>query len=352
MTPERSHQTEKLPSGEDRCVICGRTFKKGVWGDCAGVPQYQWGNAPKDLYTASQLKAMGLMPGPASGALYYSKAPDGWLWLYRKEDAIAKPPLSEKQRAALDKMQAAALAARTCKRCNRTQGTKRDLHSGHCRQCNMVLWAAGILEKDFVVLDTETTGLDSDDEIIAISVIDQHGNALIDTYIKPQNPIEESSKAYYINGIGNAMVEAAPSFSDVYPRLIEVTRGKLIIAYNAEFDSSMVRWHVKRYKLPPLEAVDWDCLMEAYAEFYGDWSRRYRDYRYQSLSSACDDMKVRHNAPHQAAGDCFATLELLRALAAWMPTFNQDENVMVQGDISSGKSVTLQRDTFNQDESK
>ena len=42
---------------------------------------------------------------------------------------------------------------------------------------------------DFVVLDTETTGLDSRAEIVEISIIDKHGNTLFDSLIKPKNPI-------------------------------------------------------------------------------------------------------------------------------------------------------------------
>ncbi len=35
-------------------------------------------------------------------------------------------------------------------------------------------------ESDFVVLDTETTGLDERAEIVELSIIDKHGNTLFD----------------------------------------------------------------------------------------------------------------------------------------------------------------------------
>jgi DNA polymerase III epsilon subunit-like protein len=39
-------------------------------------------------------------------------------------------------------------------------------------------------KSDFVVLDTETTGLDKRAEIVELSIIDKHGNTLFDSLIK------------------------------------------------------------------------------------------------------------------------------------------------------------------------
>jgi DNA polymerase-3 subunit epsilon len=120
------------------------------------------------------------------------------------------------------------------------------------------------------------------------------------------------------------MVANAPTFAEIRPRLMEITRGKTVIAYNVKFDRGMLKTHRKRYDLPPLEAADWDCAMEAFAQFYGEYSRKYRDYRFQSLETACRSMGIDHAAPHEAAGDCQATLRLIRALAAWKPQVNKE----------------------------
>src|SRR5690242_9662944 len=106
MTAHTIEQPDPLDPTK-RCTVCGRTFARGVWGDCPGVTQYEWGQA-SGLYTARQLSDMKLVPGPVVGALYYSKSAEGWLWLYRQEDATPKPALSEKRLATIAKMQAAA----------------------------------------------------------------------------------------------------------------------------------------------------------------------------------------------------------------------------------------------------
>ena len=63
----------------------------------------------------------------------------------------------------------------------------------------------------FVILDTETTGLDNQAEIIEIAIITDNGDTLIDTYIKPHHRIDEYSEAVRIHGITNATV-AKPLF--------------------------------------------------------------------------------------------------------------------------------------------
>jgi len=152
--------------------------------------------------------------------------------------------------------------------------------------------------------------------------------------VKPQKPIieetyssetnsygEQRLSAFGINGITNAMVADAPTYPEIHPRLLEVTRGKKIIAYNERADRSMIKAHRKRYDLPPLES-EWDCAMEAFAQFYGEYSTKYRDYRYQSLSTACSYLGIAHHDAHDAAADCQATLRVIKALAVWKPDFH------------------------------
>ncbi|MCW3664158.1 3'-5' exonuclease, partial [Burkholderia cenocepacia] len=60
---------------------------------------------------------------------------------------------------------------------------------------------------NFILLDTETTGLDESAEIVEIAVIDDAGNVLLNTLVKPKHPIPNSATA--IHGITNAMVATA-----------------------------------------------------------------------------------------------------------------------------------------------
>ena len=346
------HVIESLENGTKRCPTCSKVFTRGVWGDCPGVTQYEWGKGQEGLFTERQLRAMGLIPGKVAGALYYSKSPDGWLWLYRKDDATAKPPLSEKQQSALTKMQAAALASRTCQRCGVVYGRKNDLHNGRCSKCVVAQWCTESLDEECLILDVETTGLDGSAEIVSISIIDHNGNVRLSTYVKPIKPINEHGRAYAVNGISNAMVANAPRFGEIYPFIEWVTRNKTIIAYNSDFDEGMIETHLKRYSLPALHNVEWYCLMTWFATGYGRYNYRRRRHDWVSLVDACRYMDVDHTAPHEAVGDCQASLRLLRALATWKP-------VDTAAEIREGLKQALEGDTrpietlwteFNKDE--
>ena len=62
-----------------------------------------------------------------------------------------------------------------------------------------------------VYLDTETTGLEKNDEIVEIAVIDKIGNVLINTLIKPRSLIPDSASS--IHHITNEMVKEIPRIS-------------------------------------------------------------------------------------------------------------------------------------------
>src|SRR5687768_4350279 len=67
------------------------------------------------------------------------------------------------------------------------------------------LWARRLLERDdWVVLDTETTGLDHGAEVIQIGVVGPDGRTLLDTLLQPRTRIP--ADATRIHGVTDAMV--------------------------------------------------------------------------------------------------------------------------------------------------
>ena len=184
---------------------------------------------------------------------------------------------------------------------------------------------------DVVILDTETTGLHQGAHIVAISVIDTKGNILLNTYVKPPDPIDESLSykdydwygneiekptAFAINGIGNETVKDAPTFDAIWLTLQPLLEGKLVLAYNVDFDQGMIDDHYARYGT--LETLDckWYCVMNWYAMYHGEWDERRRNYRWVRLTYACDEQHVEIDNAHDAHGDCLLTLGLIRAIAA------------------------------------
>src|SRR5262249_41372082 len=105
-------------------------------------------------------------------------------------------------------------------------------------------WARAMREPGTaVILDTETTDLDG--YVVEIAVIDAAtGDTLLDTLVNPGTPIADGAR--WVHGISDADVADAPPWAEVLPRLLEATRGRTVLAYNAAFDSSTIARHTHR----------------------------------------------------------------------------------------------------------
>jgi DNA polymerase III subunit epsilon len=172
---------------------------------------------------------------------------------------------------------------------------------------------------DFLVLDTETTGLGSDAEICQIAIIDAQGNVLLDTLVKPVQPIPQTATA--IHGITNEMVASAGIFpADLVCSLIA---DKHVIIYNAGYDVPLMYQSVEALGISGDAIIDWDvmanfhCAMKAFAPIAGDWNSYRKSYRWKSLAAACSfyGIPVPEDA-HSALADCLSTLAVCKAMAA------------------------------------
>lgn len=170
-----------------------------------------------------------------------------------------------------------------------------------------ILWARDLINNPdtWVILDTETTGLSGGDEVIQVAVINPSGERLIDEMVKPQ--VEIDPGAENVHHISKAMLSDKPEFHQIAPLVFGKLDGKKIITYNAAFDKRLL-WQtcrVHHLEIDPLK-LTWDCAMERYAAFYGEWNPSRRSFRWQKLEGG----------DHSAGGDCRATLDLIKRMAA------------------------------------
>lgn len=268
---------------------------------------YTWGKWPTHLMTQEQLVAAGYplskgLPPPA--AIAYGE-PGGRAWLYDAKVTLKLPgPLGRDPRQPTP---AAAHPGWRCPRCAEPVGSF-VCDDGLCRRCHdhleMVEWARDLLNGDFVVLDSETTGL-YDSEFVQLGVVSGAGEILLNTYLMPEHPEELlTSGASAVNHITPDMLVGAPRFPDIYPRLQAALAGKKVVIYNVKFDWPILQNTCWRYALP-VPACEPVCAMEAYSQYVGRWSNRSQSYRWQKLPSG----------DHSALGDCLATLRLLQQMA-------------------------------------
>ncbi|MDK9375832.1 3'-5' exonuclease [Lelliottia sp. V106_10] len=174
------------------------------------------------------------------------------------------------------------------------------------------------IKKNYVIVDTETTGLGHDAQIVEIAVIDLKGNVLVNTLVKPTIAIPAEATA--VHGITDAMVAGAPSWSDVLPKVVEAI-GDTWIAYNAAFDKRMIEQEsgalLGGYSSVTLGSL---CAMQLYAEYNGEWNTFRRCYQWKKLIDAATALNAWPEAtgddvPHRALFDCRLTLGVIHAIA-------------------------------------
>ncbi|MCK2182152.1 3'-5' exonuclease [Hafnia paralvei] len=172
----------------------------------------------------------------------------------------------------------------------------------------------------FLLLDTETTGLSENDEIVEICIIDSRGLIMLNTLIKPTKPIPEEATA--IHGITNEMVAHAPTWRDVHGVLVALYELHEFVIYNADFDTRMMNQTACLYGLgdggfSQLLGEYSECAMLAYAEFYGHKDERRGGYKWQKLTNAAEQQGVIiQGSAHRALSDCLTTLGVIKAMAA------------------------------------
>lgn len=176
---------------------------------------------------------------------------------------------------------------------------------------------------DFVVFDTETTGLSpSKDRVIelaAIRFVNGSPVSLFETLINPGRDIP--SEVTEINGITNEMVASAPTISQVLPAFEEFVAESALVAHNLEFDLKFL--YYSGSVLTESKRKYYDTLEQArkllkkpktkydreYDTYEVDYESEYDVYDYK-LETLCDYYNITMPGQHRASADALATGKL------------------------------------------
>ncbi|MFN6548178.1 3'-5' exonuclease [Mycolicibacterium nivoides] len=152
-----------------------------------------------------------------------------------------------------------------------------------------------------VIVDTETVSMGG--AICEIAVIDARtGRPLLDTLVNPQCPMTPAAQA--VHGITESEVNAehVPTWEKVHERFAEVTHGRVILAYNADYDRQVVADDCLRYGVDSAGSTShahwWADVMVPRSDFMG--TKRW----------------LRNGGGHRALGDVEQTRGHLLTMAA------------------------------------
>lgn len=162
-------------------------------------------------------------------------------------------------------------------------------------------------------LDTETTGLGADAEIIEVAlvevaVVDDGGVVLLNTLVNPGRSIPAAATA--IHGITDDMVADAPTATEVVARVLDLARGRTVVIYNAAFDVQF---------FPGLQEVATavECCMRRHAEWRGQWSEWHEGFKWHKLTVAAKD--AGHDWGGGTAHRALADAQACRTVWQWLP---------------------------------
>ena len=187
-----------------------------------------------------------------------------------------------------------------------------------------------------VYLDLETTGLEPEDEVVAIGIVDAEGAVLLDTLVRPQH-LTAWPQAQQIHGISPDAVATASRWAELAPRIQAAVTDRQVVIYNADFDCRFLGDLLTG-------ATGIHCCMEAWAHHVGELSDYWSGYRWHRLVDAAAtvefDWERAAGGPHSALPDaraCRAVWHYLHdpqlragieALQAWR---RQEEEEVWQG---------------------
>lgn len=205
-------------------------------------------------------------------------------------------------------------------------------HPNYRHEREAIEWARAILDQPdrYVILDTETTGLTNDDEVIQIGVIAPSGEILLDHLIRPAKRQFIHPRAQQVHGITMTMLVDKPLYGQISHLLESVVRGRTVITYNAEFDRRLLG-QTAAFAGGFVPPDPWECAMLQYAQFVGEWDDYRNKYRWQKL----------RGGDHTAVGDCKATLTRIKEIAAAKRRRYSSEVAVQAEEVVSGTEASL-----------
>ncbi len=190
----------------------------------------------------------------------------------------------------------------------------------HLRTCLDLDLKKTIPETDFVVFDTETTGLHAKkgDRIVSISAIrlKQGRIDLSDTFHEIVNPNRGiPSKTAVIHGILPRMVDGKPTLEEILPGFIEYIGSSILVGHHVWLDMTFLNLEMVRlYGFPVQNLVLDTAILDQAIQRMRHPSTEGEGNVNSSLSALADRYHVQINGHHSSFGDALATAQIFQQM--------------------------------------
>jgi DNA polymerase III epsilon subunit-like protein len=181
------------------------------------------------------------------------------------------------------------------------------------RRDKVVRIAKELLALSPVYVDTETTGFSTTDVVIEIAVLDTDGSVLLDTLVKSTKQVPAGASA--VHGITDITLVGAPGWKEVWSQVQGVLEGRLVGFYNAAFDLRLLRQTCGLNGIRWVDPYDdYFCIMEQFAQYFGEWNPRKNSYQWKSLDFAGKYFNLPEPNAHRAKEDSLLTKLVFEAM--------------------------------------
>lgn len=180
-------------------------------------------------------------------------------------------------------------------------------------------------EVEFIAMDFETTGLDSEkDEIITIGIVPFTLNRIYlnrakHWTVRPRQKLDENSVV--IHGITHSDIMDAPDLSEIIEEVLNDLSGKIMVVHYRTIEREFLDQALKRrlgegIEFPVIDTMEIESLIQSKLTS-GFWNRLKRK---KPESVRLGQSRMRYGlpayTPHHALTDAIATAELLQAQIA------------------------------------
>lgn len=156
-------------------------------------------------------------------------------------------------------------------------------------------WDLPIEEAELAFLDLEMTGLDAKkDRIIEVCIERVRGEATLERFETLVRPNGGKVGNVHIHGIDEAALVGAPSFGEIAEKVLEISRGAILVAHAASWDIAFLEAELDRAGKPEIFPFYLDSLT---------LSRRAFALSSHALDALAEELRIERGRAHRAGDD-------------------------------------------------
>ncbi len=180
------------------------------------------------------------------------------------------------------------------------------------------LEAQNLLQLSPLFLHSKTTGAAELSEVVEIAILDSSGKPLVDELVKPKRHIRQIATDEH--GVTDDMVDSAPRWAEILPKVEELLLGKKVCVYDLEselltlqnsYNNINQRW--------VLDAGNFYSLMDLYSRYKNERDPRTGMLLTYTLEDAARlvGIDIEIIAFRRAHEDAWLMRAILLAIAGW-----------------------------------